>query len=100
MLDTVRFLAGFAWFVLFVFLSGSVWRFATGQVKNWRDRQWIILWFVSAIFTGYFLRLCFGLAPALEEGAAYAVTLGLQVLTLLVALRILHLRIELQGYRW
>lgn len=100
MLDVVRFCAGLAWMVVFIYLSGSAYRLFTGKSKNWRDRQWIMLWFISFIFVGYFLRQVFGLTPEPEEGAAYSVTLGLQALTLLVALRILNQRIELQGWRW
>lgn len=100
MLDTIRFLAGLSWALVFCYLSGSPYRLITGTSRNWRDRQWIMLWFISFLLTGYFLRLVFGLAPDPEEGAAYNVTLGLQVFSLLLALRILHYRVELQGWRW
>ena len=99
MLDTVRFAAGFSWLICFVFLSGSIWRLFRRR-ENFKDRQWVVCWFFAMLMSGYFMRLCFGFAPAPEPGASYSMTMGLQVLSLLIALRILHVRIDIQGFRW
>lgn len=99
MLDTVRFLAGFSWLICFLFLSGSIVRLFLKR-ENFKDRQWVICWFFAMLMSGYFLRLVFGLAPQPEPGTSYTVTLGLQFLSLLIALRILHIRIDIQGFKW
>jgi hypothetical protein len=99
MLDVVRFLAGLSWAICLAFLSGSIWRFWKGTT-DFRDRQWIMCWFFAVLMTGYWVRLITGLTPQPESGASYQMTLGLQVLSLLIALRIINVRIETQGWRW
>lgn len=99
MLDTFRFLAGFAWFAIFLFFTGSPYRWVLRK-ETYRDRQNLVVWFFAVLQSGYFARLVLGHAPAIELGASYGMTLGLQVLSLLIALRIFHIRFDQQGFRW
>lgn len=98
MLDVLRFCAGLAWFMVFLFLIGSPIRWALKR-PNFKDRQWIMCWFFAILMTGYFARLVMGWAPSIEFGPALRFTIGLQTLSLLIALRILHIRIDQQGWR-
>lgn len=98
MLDFVRILAGVAWLAAMLYTFPSVYRTFVRK-EDLRDKGWTFCFFFGLLQVGYFLRFGMGLAPEPDPGASYSMTLGLKVLSAMIALRIVDRRIELDGWR-